>query len=188
VQDETPPETIVEVLRSDHDAVRAQLAEPVTAADGHDAANARTELVIAVVRHFVAEEQSLYPTMRERVPDGAAIANADFTTARACESELRRLESRLTDPSELAGIVADVRDRFEAHVAHQEDAVFPALIESLDRVLLLELGANALGDEQLAPTRPRHFVPEGLEANRLAGLVEGFVDRLRDFYTGRGTR
>jgi hypothetical protein len=188
VTEHSAPQTIIEVLTSDHEAINAALGAPVVLAENDDGRTARTELVMDLVRHFVAEEQYLYPALRTDVDGGAPLAEDDFTAARACESALRRLEARDADAGELAATIADIRQRFGDHVSHQDDRLFPRLRDALDRVRLLELGEQALGAEQLAPTRPRVLAPKGLEANRLAGLVEGFVDRLRDFYTGRGAR
>ncbi len=182
------PQTILEVLGSDHDSLTERLAEPVLVAPGESGGVARTEVVMDMVRHFVAEEEYLYPTLRARADRGPALVEDDFRAARACERELRRLERHGITGDELAAAVADIRRRFGEHVTHQQATVFPALREVSNRVELLELGEEALGAEQLAPTRPRHVVLEAAGANMLAGLVEGFVDRLRDFYSGRGVR
>lgn len=184
----SPQQTIIEVLASDHDGIAAQLADPVLLAADGAGGTARTELVMDLVRHFVAEERYLYPSLRTAVDGGATLADDDFAASRACEKELRRLEARDVDGPELAAALAEIRRRFADHVSHQRDVLFPRLEAVLDRVRLLELGEQALGAEQLAPTRPRVLAPEALGANQLAGLVEGFVDRLRDFYTGRGVR
>lgn len=182
------PQTIIEVLRSDHEGIAERLADPALVAGEESGRIARTEVVMELVRHFVAEEQYLYPTLRYRASGGEELVEEDFRAARAFERELRRLESGGLRGDELAAVVADLRRRFDEHVAHQEPAVFGRLHEVSNRVELLELGADALGAEQLAPTRPRHVVLEAPGANLLAGLVEGFVDRLRDFYSGRGVR
>jgi hypothetical protein len=181
-------QTLVEVLRSDHRAISAELADPVAAAPGDAGATARVELVMGLVRHFVAEEQHLYPALRARVEGGEALAEEEFTAARACEAELRRLEAHDVTADQLAGLLAGIARRFAEHVAHQDETAFPRLEAAANRVELVELGAAALGTEQLAPTRPRHLASENPGVNRLAGLVEGFVDRLRDFYTARGVR
>jgi signal transduction histidine kinase len=188
VTENSAAQTIVEVLTSDHGAITAALDDPVLRAGDDDGRTARTELVMDLVRHFVAEEQYLYPSLRTDVDGGASLVEDDFAAARACEHELRRLEARDAGADEVAAAIADIQRRFADHVSHQREVLFPRLSGALDRVRLFELGEQALGAEQLAPTRPRLLAPEGLEANRLAGLVEGFVDRLRDFYTGRGAR
>lgn len=181
-------QTIIEVLNSDHAGIAAQLAEPVLVETGDAGRTARTELVMDLVRHFVAEERYLYPSLRADVDGGAALADEDFAASRACEKELRRLEASDAAADELAAAIANVRRRFGDHVSHQSEELLPRLGAAFDRVRLLELGEQALGAEQLAPTRPRVLAPEALGANQLAGLVEGFIDRLRDFYSGRGVR
>jgi len=51
---------------------------------------------------------------------------------------------------------------------------------------LAHLGDEVLGAEQLAPTRPRSIAPSSPRLNKVASLVEGFVDHVRDHYTHRG--
>src|SRR4051812_79810 len=85
-------QSIVDALQSDHRAIAELLEETVSEPDAEDAGAAREQLVMNLVRHFVAEEQYLYPALREELPEGAALARAGLADDRAAENLLKRLE------------------------------------------------------------------------------------------------
>jgi hypothetical protein len=181
--DSTEATSIVDVLHSDHRAITElftgeRLADP----DEHGAA-LRERLVTELVRHFVAEEQYLFPELRERVTDGAAIADASFSRDRGIERQLRALEKDV-HPDRLPQLLADIRTAFASHVSDQ-DPQFAALTAASSPQRLGELGLDALGAEQLAPTRPRSIAPTSAAANKVTSLVEGYIDHVRDHYSHR---
>ena len=186
-------ETILDVLASDHQAVLALLdeldAKSAEALNGVDRAGdtgLRERLVIELVRHFVAEEQYLYPMVRERLTGGDRLADTSLAAARGCERELRALENPHADPRDLAVALASVRQQVGVHVTTQHDQLFPALTDHVERERLIELAEQVLGAEQLAPTRPRLLAASNPALSKFASLVEGFVDHVRDSYSHRG--
>jgi hypothetical protein len=176
---------MLEALRSDHRAITAMLDDPAASSASDEAKTAREQLVMNLVRHFVAEEQYLYPVVRRYVPDGDALAESGFTRDRSCEHQLRRLEEPHPTTESISTVWTDIRAAFTAHVKDQE-SLFSTLATTCSAAQLAELGEGVLGAEQLAPTRPRPVALESPSANRVLSLVEGFVDRVRDAYTHRG--
>lgn len=179
------PTSLTDALRSDHSAITRLLDDSRLSEEDEHGLARRADLVAELVRHYVAEEQYLAPTVRHHLPDGDAVAEREFSRDRACEKRLRALEDDDLDTERLAAVLADVRTSFAAHVTEQE-AVFATLERTCDTGTLAELGEGVLGAEQLAPTRPRHLAPESPAVNKVASLVSGFVDHVRDHYAGRG--
>jgi hypothetical protein len=178
-------QSIVDALRSDHAAISQLLEEAAAEPEAEDAEVVREQLVMTLVRHFVAEEQYLYPTVRAVLPAGGNLAGAGLAADRACEDLLRRLEDdELTEPK-VAATLIEVRGAFAEHVARQEPQL-AALAVACSAQQLTELGEGVIGAEQLAPTRPRGFAPESVAANKVVSFVEGFIDRVRDHYSRRG--
>ncbi len=137
------------------------------------------------MRHFVAEEQYLYPLLREQLDDGEQSAEAGLATDRACEQALRGLESPRADAQDLSVTLAEVRRLFAQHVGQQQE-LFAALREVVPAQRLAELADEVLGAEQLAPTRPRVVAPANPAVNKVSSLLEGFIDRVRGSYAHRG--
>lgn len=182
-------QSIVDALRSDHHAIAELLDGALAAPDAEEPAHrvmvAREQLVMNLVRHFVAEEQYLYPALRETLPEGDALARAGLADDRAAENLLKRLEDDELTPARVAETLAEVRTAFAEHVRRQEPQL-TALAAQCPPQRLAELGEGVIGAEQLAPTRPRGFAPESVAANKVVSFVEGFIDRVRDHYTHRG--
>jgi hypothetical protein len=182
---DTESSSIVSILRSDHRSIANALDDerlPTPSEGGH---TMREELVAELVRHFVAEEQYLLPAVRAHVPDGDAIADRHFDRDRRIEGQLRQLEEDL-DAEQLVALTRQLAASFAAHVSEQE-TLFADLERSCPATTLAELGDGVLGAEQLAPTRPRYVAPENPAVNKVTSLVEGFIDQVRDYYSGRGT-
>jgi acyl dehydratase len=180
------PQTIVGGLESDHRAIQALLANPAAAEHSEEGSSLREELVTDLVRHLVAEEQYLYPAVREHLAGGDRLAEEAFDHDRACERALRGLEGDEATPQQTATALAEVQQMFAAHVSGQETTIFPALTRDCEPALLVELAEGVRGAEQLAPTRPRHLAFTNLGLNKVSSFVAGYVDHVLDYYRGRG--
>ncbi|MGI8760584.1 MAG: hemerythrin domain-containing protein [Jatrophihabitantaceae bacterium] len=179
-------QSLVSVLSSDHAAIAGLIEHGLRELGAEDSRPAREQIVMELVRHFVAEEQYLHPAIRERVDGGEQLADAAAQSDRECEQLLRDLENSDSTDAELHEVLARLRARFQTHVRTQEREVFPALAAAFSPPELDELGADVLGAEQLAPTRPRAHLFDSAATSKGVSLVEGFVDRVRDAYSRRG--
>jgi hypothetical protein len=177
--------SIVEVLRSDHASIAGLLAGPDATAATEAGAAHREQLVMELVRHFVAVEQYLFPTVREHVPDASSAADEAFTRDRSLEKRLRALEDPDLAPTELAALWTELGTAFAGH-ERSEESLFAAVDAACSPQLLAELGEDALGAEQVAPTRPRSIAPHAPGVNKFTSVVAGFVDQVRDHYSRRG--
>jgi CTP:molybdopterin cytidylyltransferase MocA len=181
----TEPQSILESLESDHRAISELLADedaPTATAEG---AALREQLVMALVRHFVAEEQYLDPTLREVLPERADDADAAFARDRETEQILRGLEEHDLAAERLAEVWRAVTSAVATHIADQQE-LFATLAEKCDPERLDKLGAEVRGAEQLAPTRPRMVAFPEAGLNKLTSFVEGYIDHARDYYSKRG--
>jgi hypothetical protein len=182
---EPTSESIVDVLRSDHRAITAILDDPAAPGSTEEALAARERLVMDLVRHFVAEEQCLYPAVREHVNGGGTVADTHFAEDRTFERQLKHLEDPKITQETLRRVWDELRSSYAAHLERQEP-LFDALTAACSAEQLRKLGDDVLGAEQLAPTRPRTVAPSSARLNVLTSLVEGYVDRVRDYYAKRG--
>lgn len=177
--------SMTDALRSDHDAITAWLNDGSATGHTKEAVALREQVVINLVRHFVAEEQYLYPEVRHQLEHGDDLAELNFTADRAIEAKLKELEDPDLTSERLVGVWSEVREGFAAHTARQ-DGLFSALESADSPERLAHLADEVLGAEQLAPTRPRSIAPSSPRANKVASLIEGYVDHVRDHYSRRG--
>ena len=176
---------MTDALRSDHLAISGWLADARALSHTAEGAAEREEVVMNLVRHFVAEEQYLYPAIRDTLERGHHIADENFAADRELEAKLKQLEDPDLTEQRMTALWADVRSAFAAHIERQ-GPIFAALESASSPERLAHLGDEVLGAEQLAPTRPRSVAPSSPRWNKVASLVEGYVDHVRDHYAHRG--
>src|SRR5580704_17774315 len=99
---------MLDALDSDHRAITELLDDPANAVHTDEAMARREQLVIDMVGHFVAEEQYLYPTVREQLSDGQARATSGFGADREIENQLKALEDADLGADGLAQIWATI--------------------------------------------------------------------------------
>lgn len=144
------------------------------------------EITIELVRHSVAEEQCLYPAVREHVPGGDEMADRELEDHGKIELVLKDLENLPPDDANFGPLVDRLIAEVTAHVKDEEGRLFPALLAACSFEQLDELGEKVRQAKKTAPTRPHPHAPDTPPANKFVGLGTGLVDRLRDALTGRG--
>lgn len=143
-------------------------------------------VVISLVLHSVAEEIHLYPTVRDRLEGGDALADKEIAEHDEAELTMKQLELLRPDDGKFWPVLARLRDEVRQHVDEEESELFPRLREACSPEQLQALGVRIERSERFAPTRPHPKSPS--EGTPLALLAPGagLVDRIRDAASGRG--
>ncbi|MFE2103614.1 hemerythrin domain-containing protein [Streptomyces sp. PTD9-10] len=144
------------------------------------------EVTIELVRHSVAEEQYLYPAVREHVEGGDRLADKELADHGRVEKLLKQLEKTDADDAQMSPLLHQLMDEVSAHVRDEENNLFPMLRQACSSEALDELGDKIRRAKAMAPTRPHPSAPDTPPANKLLAPGAGLVDRARDFVTGRG--
>lgn len=178
---------VIAELTADHREVEA-LFERLEALEPGDeqAVDLVDQITIDQVRHSVAEEQYLYPAVREHVQGGDAIADKEIEDHTKVELILKYLEHRPADDERFGELSKQLIAEVDSHVKDEEQRLFPALLEACSFEQLDELGEKVRQAKATAPTRPHPSAPDDSAAGKLVGAGVGLVDRVRDMLTGRG--
>ena len=91
-----------------------------------------------LVRHFRAEEEALFPKLRELVPESAAIVDQLVREHR----QLRDGVAQLDTDAGLGKLVFDFGDLLERHIRKEERELFPLFEQHVGETV-----AEAVGDE-----------------------------------------
>jgi hemerythrin-like domain-containing protein len=91
-----------------------------------------------LVRHFRAEEEALFPKLRELVPESAAIVDQLVREHR----QLRAAVAQLDTDAGLGKLVFDFGDLLERHIRKEERELFPLFEQHVGETV-----AEAVGDE-----------------------------------------
>ncbi|MGW1729195.1 hemerythrin domain-containing protein [Streptomyces sp. NPDC002306] len=178
---------VIEELMADHREVDEMFGQIQAMTGGtRELRDLVDEVTIEIVRHSVAEEQYLYPAVREHIEDGDRIADKEIADHGRVEKILKQLEK--TDADDLPGnpLLPQLMDEVIAHVQDEEDNLFPMLRQACSSDMLDDLGDKVRRAKSMAPTRPHPSAPDTAPANKLLAPGIGLVDRARDFVTGRG--
>ncbi|RCW44595.1 hemerythrin HHE cation binding domain-containing protein [Halopolyspora algeriensis] len=142
-------------------------------------------IITELVRHSVAEEQYLYPTARETLPDGNEIADHEISEHAEAERTMKQLESLDPHDEQFTNTANELISSIRHHVQDEENDLFPKLRQSCSSERLEELGGKIQQAKETAPTRPHPSSPTKPPMNKILDPGAGLVDRARDALTGR---
>ncbi|MER0484718.1 hemerythrin domain-containing protein [Streptomyces sp. Edi2] len=111
-------------------------------------------LTIELVRHFVAEETSLYPAMRKHLDGGHTLADKELAEHARIKCLLNDLQQRGALDEDFEYLVRRLRTEVTAHVDEEENNLFLQMRSNVDAAVLLELGDKIRRSKKTAPTRP----------------------------------
>jgi len=192
---------VFEVLRKDHDEVKAMLvrleAGPAVTlgATAEQVAQRRhlvDEVIIEESRHEAVEQQYFWPLVRALGADGGRVAEEALEQETQGEWVLNELEKLDTDDERFEAVLATFISAARAHIAFEEAHAWPLLAAALTDEQADELGDKITRAKKTAPTRPHPAgsPAEGAQgaqgAQKSVGPMTGIADRLRDAVTGRG--
>ena len=178
---------LIEVLEHDHREVEQLFRDIESATDAQQRRDLADQMTAELVRHSVAEEAYLYPTIAQALPDGERLSEKEIEEHGEVEQALKRLEGLDGDDAEFMPVFETIRDDVISHVQEEENVLFTGLREHCSREELLDLGGKVMKAKKLAPTRPHPSAPDHPPLNKLLAPGAGLVDRLRDHLSGRST-
>ncbi|GAB2595866.1 hemerythrin domain-containing protein [Streptomyces capparidis] len=178
---------VIAELTTDHREVEEMLEQLLAVPPGDQARRDIVDrLTIELIRHAVAEEEHLYPAVREHLAEGDALADKELADHAEVERILKDLEGLDPTDARFEQLVARLRTTVGEHVEDEERRLFVMLRDACSPQALTELGDRVRRAKRTAPTRPHPAAPDTPPANKLLAPGAGLVDRARDALTGRG--
>jgi hemerythrin superfamily protein len=175
-----------QVLKADHAKVEAVLRKLTGERTAADAGKEAEGLVMDESRHEAAEEMYFWPAVESRVADGSELSQR----GRDQEKEGKEILDALRKSSPGDGRFEELVDSFaaaaRAHIAFEEQEVWPKLQTALSDEERDELGAKIETAEEAGPTRPHPHSPDSAGALKTAGVAAAVTDKLRDAAARRG--
>lgn len=177
---------VVEVLTHDHREVEDLFSRVEAVSSVEQKADLVEQVTIELVRHSVAEEQWLYPAVRDMVAGGDKLADQEIAEHAEVEGLLKDLERMKPDEAGYSDKVASLIVNVRQHVVEEEGELFPKLVAAATPEQLRDLGSKIETAKKVAPTRPHPSSPSEPPANKILAPGVGMIDRLRDALSGRG--
>lgn len=173
-------EDALEFLETEHREVEGYFGRLRNHPDDVDALRS---VVSALVGHDAIERQMLYPLVAEKVAGlGSALAEHSLDAHEEVSALLVQID-RSIDRGELDQVgepLAQLMTAVSAHVAEEEQQVFPKLRQVTSPADLAELGAHMRRARPKAPTHPHSLMPRSPMGAKVAGAAAAAVDRIKD--------
>src|SRR3954468_17050797 len=83
---------VIDLLEHDHREVEEMFAEFERATDPKEQRTIADKIIIELVRHTEAEEQALYPAMRQALPDGDSLVEHEISEHSEAEEIMKKLD------------------------------------------------------------------------------------------------
>ncbi|HEY2078114.1 MAG TPA: hemerythrin domain-containing protein [Streptosporangiaceae bacterium] len=186
---------VFDILSADHREMEQMLASLQGGpAQDNRAASLRPEarkqltekLVIESSKHEAAEEQYFWPIVRDRLPNGAKLADHAIAQETDAKNVLAWLEKLSPGQAEYEGLLSKYIPAAREHISYEEDVVWTPLQDVLTAAEAEELGQNIAIAKEIAPTRPHPHIPPQPGVQKTAGPAVAAADKVRDELSGRG--
>lgn len=184
---------VLTVLTRQHDAVTSLVKQldtiPGRSKGGTPAQASERESIVDMISamlaaHETAEEEHLWPRVREVLPDGDELADTGTQQEQKATETLLGLQRGDPQSKEYDDLVEELMSGLHRHVAF-EDRVFLRLRDALDEDERARIGERILAAQRAAPTRPHPRAPRKPgRAVEAAATAAAPLDEARDA-TGR---
>jgi hemerythrin superfamily protein len=172
----------IALLKADHKTVE-QLFRKFEKA-GENARVLKRKLVEQMVRelsiHAAIEEQVFYPAVRARAKDLNADVLRSLEEHHVVKWVLSELDTMPPDAERFEAKVQVLMENVRAHVAEEEQYLFPEVRKALRPQDLRQLAEGLELAKRAAPTRPHPAAPDTPPGNLVAGAVSAVMDLGRD--------
>ena len=137
-------------------------------------------LISAVSQHEAAEEMYFWPAVKEKVSDGDSLAAGGIEQEAEGKRVLAELDGMPPDDARFIPLMTKFAHAARAHIAFEEQQVWPSLRAALPVDEATGLGAKLASATQAGPTRPHPHTPPSPALLKAAGPAVAALDKLRD--------
>ncbi|MGW3568206.1 hemerythrin domain-containing protein [Streptomyces sp. NPDC000941] len=171
---------VVDLLTADHRGVQELFEGYRASADPGERRLLMEQITVEIVRHSVAEEQYLYPTVRKALPNGDEVAEREMEELSEAERILGDLERLDTADRRFDALVRELYDVVSMHIRGEEDVIFPELRERLTPEERMALGLRVGEAKSANPGPPGEETGDGVSKER------PLAERVREWLSGSG--
>jgi iron-sulfur cluster repair protein YtfE (RIC family) len=137
--------SVIEVLKRDHRNVEQLFSRFESTKDPSIVEEICSELEV----HTAAEEQIVYPALRESVTGGDKLADEAEQEHSQAKQIIGRIK-RTTDPEHLDDVVGELKEAIEHHVEEEEGTVLPKMESDVGAAELDAMGSRVQDFKQSA--------------------------------------
>lgn len=181
----------IELLTGQHREVEQMWTQLQAAhASGSDVQNQLAEQIVTMLsQHDAIETQFLYPELRSAgAAQGQQLSDHSLEEHQEVREMLSAVDGRDVSDESVYSTLSACISAVTAHVAEEEQEIFPLLRQSCSAERLNELGQQMTAALAMAPTHPHPTTPNSKVGATVAGAVTGIMDKARDAIRDAGNR
>jgi acetyl esterase len=144
-------EDVTQLIARDHREVEA-LFDQLEKNEG-DRRRLADKVIGELTAHTAAEEQVVYPAIRDMVPGGGRIADQAVAEHKAMKQDLAKLEQGQPGEQDFENALTALMDHVRDHVPEEENELLPALRSVIGEDKMRELGKIFEDVKGTIPTR-----------------------------------
>jgi hemerythrin superfamily protein len=174
----------VDILTRDHRRVEALFGQYEGTTDQAEQTRIAHEVVHELAVHGEIEELLFYPTVRDRLERGDALADEAVHEHVEIKETLNAIDSMEAGEEGFDARMRELMAEVRHHVEEEEAQLFPRIREALSAEELTDLGQSLEGARAVVPTRPHPSAPTGPIGKMVASPPVALIDRVRDAVRG----
>ena len=129
---------LTDLIASDHRQVE-ELFEQLESGDG-DRRHLVDKVIDELTAHTAAEEQVVYPAIRDMVPEGGRTADRALSEHKGMKEAINQLKQGQPGDTQFETALRNLRSEVQSHVAEEENELLPALRMVIGTDKMVELG------------------------------------------------
>jgi hemerythrin-like domain-containing protein len=137
------------------------------------------KVIAALSQHAAVEEQVLYPTIREQLPDDEDLVLEALEEHHVAKWLLSELDGMTPDDERFSAKFMVLAESVRHHVKEEEGEMFPKLRKSFTKSELNDLGESLAAAKKTAPTKPHPRSPDEPPSNIIATAATLPLDMAR---------
>jgi hemerythrin superfamily protein len=126
------------IIANDHRTVE-QLFSQLESGEG-DRRRLVDQVIGELTAHAEAEEQVVYPAIRDMVPGGSAMAKESINEHKTMKQQISKLERGEPGEQEFENALTALIDAVRDHIPEEENEILPALRQVIGQDKMEELG------------------------------------------------
>lgn len=171
---------VIEIIKEEHRIVATLGERYQNTTDPKQKQGIAYNIIKLLSIHGAAEEMSLYPFLKTRVPNGQSIVNHALKEHQEMKEDLYALDQmEFGAPgydAKLLKALADVAH----HVKEEESSVLPALEKNCSPDEIKKMTNDFIASKSMAPSRPHPDAPNEPPTNKVANVASVPLDAARD--------
>lgn len=178
-------QSIINLIKNDHKNVQGLFEKFRRLTAPKERYTVGTQIIKQLSIHASAEEEVLYPAIRNFTPDGYRIADHSTNEHQTVKELLYKADNMdVNDPNYVSIMLKAIEDT-DHHIKEEEMDILPKFEKSVSPQTLDDLSKQFERAKDTAPTRPHPAAPNKPPFNIPLNMGTAPIDKLRDTLEGR---